>query len=281
MNRQSSTPSSLKKADSTTSSSFITRVSHCLSIKDYQKDWHILSLQDPNVHSALLQFLARIMWKPGTAKPNGSTPSSSTKRNKKKQGSRSKLDPLSINDGDGVMTTQTLSKTPSSGSKTPLKRLSGGTMNMRFMKRRKDEISSNKSNNEEENMQSHSKKSSPHSRIQTNDAMDTGDGHDDSSTEMDDVDGSNYAQANSVDMYGIEASLIGRRSFRGFNEPIERIWKDSKACIENGEVSSRKGKVSDEELLLRYHDISSQRRNSSGERGIGSLDKKSKNKKRR
>merc|ERR550539_2390065 len=48
---------------------------------------------------------------------------------------------------------------------------------------------------------------------------------------------SNSTEATSVDMYGIEAALIGRRSFRGFNVPIERIWKDSKACLENREAS--------------------------------------------
>jgi len=40
-----------------------------------------------------------------------------------------------------------------------------------------------------------------------------------------------YYQATSVDMYGIGASLIGRRSFRGFNPAIERIWKDSKESL--------------------------------------------------
>merc|ERR550539_548169 len=75
---------------------------------------------------------------------------------------------------------------------------------------------------------------------------------------------SNSTEATSVDMYGIEAALIGRRSFRGFNVPIERIWKDSKACLENREASDRpRKKISDEELLIRYQES----------RVVGNLDK--------
>jgi len=239
------------------------------------------------------------MWKPGTAKPTGSTPPSSSKKNKKnkkKKGSaKTKLDPLSLND-DGAMIKDSESSKAFSSAATPRKRLTGSTMNMRFMKRRKDEISNgsnsnnnmNKNNNNNNNNatgndegepRSHSKKkkasSSSHSRIQVDDdddAMDTSD--DNHSVEQEAAEEeSNYGRANSVDMHGIEAALIGRRSFRGFNEPIERIWKDSKACIENRELSKRKEKVSDEELLQRYRDAATER-GTGQHRGVGNLDKK-------
>jgi len=228
------------------------------------------------------------MWKPGTAKPTGSTPPSSSKKNKKKKGSaktKTKLDPLSLND-DGAMIKDSESSKAFSSAATPRKRLTGSTMNMRFMKRRKDEISNGSNNNNSNNNatgndegepRSHSKKkkasSSSHSRMQVDDdAMDTSD--DNHSVEQEAAEEeSNYGQANSVEMYGIEAALIGRRSFRGFNEPIERIWKDSKACIENREASKRKEKVSDEELLQRYRDAATER-GTGQHRGVGNLDKK-------
>ena len=170
--------------------------------------------------------------------------------------------------------------TPSSA--TPRKRLSGGTMNMRFMKRHKPEAnSSSKESSDRTAPDSHTKRSPAHARIQNNDAMDI-DNENDMNIDNDFSDGSKYAQASSVDMYGIEAQLIGRRSFRGFNAPIERIWKDSKGQLENKGLNDRPGKkVSDEELLQRYKDVARERGNKGGSRGIGNFDKKNKNKNRR
>ena len=88
-----------------------------------------------------------------------------------------------------------------------------------------------------------------------------------------------YAQGTSVDMYGIGALLIGRRSFRGFNPGVERIWKNSKESLSDKFHSADrnhrpKHKLSDEELLLRYKDSASADDGSEGRIGIGSLDKK-------
>eukprot|EP00533_Pseudo-nitzschia_delicatissima_P006258 CAMPEP_0116091440 /NCGR_PEP_ID=MMETSP0327-20121206/7508_1 /TAXON_ID=44447 /ORGANISM="Pseudo-nitzschia delicatissima, Strain B596" /LENGTH=211 /DNA_ID=CAMNT_0003582795 /DNA_START=117 /DNA_END=751 /DNA_ORIENTATION=- len=211
------------------------------------------------------------MWKPGTEKPSGSLLSKSNEK-KKKKGSRPNLD-LSINDGGGAAALSLKAKSPSSA--TPRKRLSGGTMNMRFMKRRKSDIDGNKNGESEKPTPASQTKLPSHKRLQNNDAMDIESDNDDAS-EKGFGDESKYAAATSVDMYGIEASLIGRRSFRGFNAPIERIWKDSKGRLENRGLNDRPGKkVSDEELLQRYKDIARER----GSRGVGNLDKK--NKKRR
>ena len=217
------------------------------------------------------------MWKPGTAKPSNSFTALSTtsKEKKMKKASRPKLD-LDISDeGD----TKSLSaKTIAPSSATPRKRLSGGTMNMRFMKRRKTPTNGISNDDSEKQTPGSHKKPSPHKMVQNNDAMDIG-VNDGISIEKDCEDGSKYVTATSVDMYGIEASLIGRRSFRGFNAPIERIWKDSKGCLENRGVKGNK--VTDEELLRRYQDTAIERGRAQGARGVGNLEKKNKSKKRR
>merc|ERR1712070_293052 len=136
------------------------------------------------------------MWKPGTEKPSGSLLSKSNKKKKKKE-MTPKLD-LSINDGGDALSMK--AKTPSSA--TPRKRLSGGTMNMRFMKRRKPDSNANQGDDSE--------KATPDSQrklplIQNNDAMDI-ESDNDVAPDKDFGDGSKYAPASSVDMYGIEAS---------------------------------------------------------------------------
>jgi hypothetical protein len=88
-----------------------------------------------------------------------------------------------------------------------------------------------------------------------------------------------YAQiASAVDMYGMTAALIGRRSFGGFNAAMERAYSNSKASIENEAIHGPKQKISDEELLERYKEIA-MKRDDNG-RGVGNLDKKVKKRKR-
>jgi len=89
-----------------------------------------------------------------------------------------------------------------------------------------------------------------------------------------------YEQATSIDMYGLELCLIGRRSFLGFNPAIERAWKDSKASIENrGNASKLRQKITDEELLERYEDTVKER--GRGGDTVGNLDNKGKRRKRK
>jgi len=152
------------------------------------------------------------------------------------------------------------------------------------MKRRKDAINSNNNNKSKEGIEkqkttvslssSSTEYDNKHSRIQQQQ-------HEEKVVDMDDDDYNNdnnnhienelstssdsdyyYVQGTAVDMYGIGASLIGRRSFRGFNPGVERIWKDSKESLsEKFDSSDRnyrtKHKLSDEELLLRYKDSAS------------------------
>jgi hypothetical protein len=63
-----------------------------------------------------------------------------------------------------------------------------------------------------------------------------------------------FSKATPADMYGMGATLIGRRSFGGFNQAMEDAWKGCKATLENRSESKKKEKVSDEELLKRYKD---------------------------
>ena len=197
------------------------------------------------------------MWKPGEKRPDSSMMTSyyqSLSSDSQKKTS---------------VSMDTTSPTTSSGKK----RLSGGTMNMRFMKRKKtaigtDDVSDKKTLRSPANTASNTK-------MKSNDEMDIEANHVLEPKAY--VDGSRYERATSVDMYGIEASLTGRRSFRGFNAPIERIWKDSKRCLEGKGVNGHsKKKVSDEELLLRYKDMSGRRDSDMKSRGIGNLEKKKK-----
>jgi hypothetical protein len=248
------------------------------------------------------------MWKPGSSKPIKGLSSSALTPNKSREGT-------SAEGGTPG--------TPSSSSSADKKRLSGSTMNMRFMKRRKDATINNifktKENNKEKrksdatagdadasNNQNNKNKNNDSSVFQQlqheeekvvdmdvdNDDNDNNNNNltedCDSTTTSSDDDGDNvYGQATSVDMYGVEASIIGRRSFRGFNPAVERIWKDSKACLsENSSSADGNGngnnhKLSDEELLLRYKDSAA---NATAADGggikIGNLDKKKKKKRR-
>lgn len=147
-------------------------------------------------------------------------------------------------------------------------------MNMRFMKQRKTQSASAATGDRPEKPKADSRATTiptdarrETSRDAVHGGNDTGDGSNRTRPET----GSKYEPATAVDMYGIEASLIGRRSFRGFNAPLERMWAESKALLENREGTGRpRKKISDEELLLRYQES----------RGVGNLDKKLKRKHR-
>ncbi len=88
-----------------------------------------------------------------------------------------------------------------------------------------------------------------------------------------------YEVATPMDMYEIQASLIGRRSFGGFNAAMEEAWKSSEASRKEQTSQLRKAKVSDEELIQRYQDIVNKRSKSS--RVVGNLNEKSVSKRQR
>ena len=88
-----------------------------------------------------------------------------------------------------------------------------------------------------------------------------------------------FSRATPSDMYGMQASLPGRRSFGGFNPAMEEAWKDSKAMLENIRRDKPNQKVTDEELIQRYEDIVKQRSDKAS-RPIGNLSAKKKQKQR-
>ena len=196
------------------------------------------------------------MWKPGTAKlPPRPSPSNDKKSPK----------------------TPTSGDIPKSGSTSSTKkRLTGATLNMRFMKRKKET---------QQHEPSRSSQSSPHQHHQNNNALSSPASaqsplrkHDDDAMEVVEEDVP-FSRATPSDMYGMQASLPGRRSFGGFNPAMEEAWKDSKAMLENIRRDKPNQKVTDEELIQRYEDIVKQRSDKAS-RPIGNLSAKKKQKQR-
>jgi hypothetical protein len=90
-----------------------------------------------------------------------------------------------------------------------------------------------------------------------------------------------YQVATPIDMYGMQAALLGRRSFGGFNLVIAEAWKESKASLEMDASLDRpkKQKETDEELIQRYQDVVNKR--SESLRAVGNLRDKGKPKRQR
>lgn len=181
------------------------------------------------------------MWKPGTAKPKSSTPKTPSRE-------------TAFNGGSLT--------TPKSASSSAKKRLTGATLNMRFMKRKK----------ETQQYEERRKSQSPNPALspQAEDAF---------KIDPMDIEGEDipFSRATPADMYGMQSSLIGRRSFGGFNPSMEEAWKDAKATLEDVRQEKPTQKISDEELIQRYQEISKQRSESS--RPVGNLHDKVKRRK--
>jgi hypothetical protein len=190
------------------------------------------------------------MWKPGTDKPVTKSPKTPK--------------PETSEHGLSLAGESSVTK-PTSSSK---KRLSGATMNMRFMKRKKEpqEHEEKVESGTHSPMSASAPKPAAVAPVQ-DDAMDVDDQNDEP-----------YSAATVVDMYGMQASLIGRRSFGGFNPFVEETWKNSKASIENKAIDPTK-KISDEELLKQYENLVKERSGSS--RPVGNLNGKSRRKSNR
>jgi hypothetical protein len=196
------------------------------------------------------------MWKPGTEQPTPRTPTTPTTESSKNGEKEGK---------------------PSGGKPTSSvkKRLSGATMNMRFMKRKKEiddyEEERRKPGAQISPIPTAPNKQSTNPTLETtrNDKMDIDD--DDAST------CDEFAQSTSLGLHGMDAMLLGRRSYGGFNPAIEDAWEKSTAAIENRSLEPSR-KISDEELLRQYEAIVNERSGSS--RPIGNLNGKKGKKKR-
>jgi hypothetical protein len=193
------------------------------------------------------------MWKPGSAKPAAQevkSPFNKTPNSKQRNARTPKSEPArhAKANNDSLLTLSSSShqqKQPSSTGKT---KLTGATMNMRFMKR-KDEnqhYANNRKSPKEETLATR----------ETSAAMEVDDNNndDDSSSSYNEQE---FAQATPSEMYGVQSDLMGRRSFGGFNPAMEDAWAESRGMIENQrqETLSEKQRVSDEELVKRYQQL--------------------------
>ena len=171
------------------------------------------------------------IWKPGTAPPT--TPHNDTDK-KMNQMKKSK-------------------KNLSSG-----KKLSGSTMNMRFMQRKKESTpasskkkvgadtstnASDASRNEMKNwreqsdsMEEDNKNRNEGTSLRDDNSMEEGEPNVDVSTG---VEHHRPQTATDADIYGIGAQIIGRRSFGGFNKVVQETWSSALKEIEQSQKESR------------------------------------------
>lgn len=170
------------------------------------------------------------MWKPGTSKPKSAPDEEMSTPMKVQTTTTSSL--------SSTTTTPASSKKDSSSAK---KKLSGATMGMRFMLRSKPTESS--------------KPSTTPSPKKEEDRMDIDESDNGESDEEDDGTSSNLPQiATASDMYGLKGSLLGRRSFGGFNKFASENWNENLESYHSGKAGERAKKqhISDDELLERY-----------------------------
>jgi len=189
------------------------------------------------------------IWKPGSKPPTTPKNILSSKKNKK---SNSKKE-----------NSQTKKSPRSSGNK----RLSGSTMNMRFMKRKTDsssakKISDNSKNNSvsadpsndsaRNEMRQWLEKSPSQSRMSDDVHMSSAEvcNEHSSVTPVDRVDSSGPERATDADIYGVGAQIIGRRSFGGFNKVVQETWNTAYKEIEK--KNKKKNKKSEDQLMREY-----------------------------
>lgn len=191
------------------------------------------------------------MWKPGSDKPRELAASTR---------------------GPATETTPSNPSTTSTSATTTLplrtKKLSGATLNMRFMKR--TEPTSTHHPTSETDVD---RATSVAGRHQPQEGETTSDGRNDEVT-----------SATPADMYGAQAMVLGRRSFGGLNKIIEEAWKSSYKWYKNETHDSKRTSVPDEELLMRYETFvkNGRRRDASDHMDTGSdEDRKKKRRKKR
>jgi hypothetical protein len=168
-----------------------------------------------------------------------------------------------------------LQKTPPQ----PSKKLSGITMNMRFMQRKAEE----KEQEAKRRRSAGGSRAVDHSvspkRPQHTNGDEEDDDDDDDMSDDDEDDEATFQVAGSVDMYGPQAHVLGRRSFGGFNLPMEHAMKSFHVSQSSLDPNSKKPKVSDDELLKRYEGyVKNGRRREDATRPIGNLQNKQKRK---
>ena len=116
------------------------------------------------------------------------------------------------------------------------KRLTGATMNMRFMTRSAEKDAVEKEENLNDNMEWSKPTAAQHQISQLDKCF------------------ALPEKASDVDMYGISADLIGRRSFKKFNVAVEESFQNSLdvKIFHKSRSKVKNSTVSDEEMIERY-----------------------------
>jgi hypothetical protein len=163
---------------------------------------------------------------------------------------------------------QSISPTTATDSSSPAKKtLSGTTMNMRFMQRKREleeaELSrKRKSAQQDQGMNEcvnqsfpniHHKTSKDNTTLLTDATTNILSGNALLTKELNSI-----SNATNTDMHG--SDIIGRRSFGGFNKSVGETWeaavtllfKDGLTCNNTKNGNNNKSTISDEELLCRY-----------------------------
>jgi hypothetical protein len=202
------------------------------------------------------------MWKPGKSKPAAISTDNIDMDTSETKEAKEQL--------QGMDTKITSEKTPPSSKSS----LSGATMNMRFMQRKSEQKQQEQRRRSTGESRAVDEAVSPN-RPQHNDG-DGDDDDDDDDMSDDDEETTEFQVAGSADLYGPQANVLGRRSFGGFNRPMEDAWKASHHQSDSLGRNS-KAKVSDDELLKRYEDyVKNGRRREDATRPIGNLQNKQK-----
>ena len=188
------------------------------------------------------------MWKPGTAKPPPS-------------------------------------KEVATPAKPPSKKLSSGTMGMRFMQRARA-VSQPKQQQQTPSIATEVDKGSSPAPPSLNGTTTNGASSSNDEQMMDEDEITTTSTAAACDMYGTQ--YIGRRSFGRFNPTVYQNWKDSMQQQDKQQERTKLPKVSDEELVQRYQQYVKGRGDRSGgleattkHDPVGNLTGKLKNKKRK
>jgi hypothetical protein len=140
-------------------------------------------------------------------------------------------------------------KSPQNGDSASKKKLSGATMGMRFMQRKKEAeaarqqiVNEQKQQQDNNDMEWTATNNNDASAAQGSDAV-----------EEPDMSLTSQTGATPSDMFGAKSDLIGRRSFGGFRPRISETYKSACQAYEHGtSINDSKKHVSDEELLRRY-----------------------------
>lgn len=167
------------------------------------------------------------MWKPGTSKPHSMNGGAKSAQHEQSQATKS----------------------PQNGDSATKKKLSGATMGMRFMQRKKEaEAARQQTVNQQKQQQDNN--DMEWTATNDNDAS-AAQGSD--AAEEPDVSLTSQTAATPSDMFGAKSDLIGRRSFGGFRPRISETYKSACQAYEHGTSNNDSKKhVSDEELLRRY-----------------------------